>query len=103
MATTAATTLTLELNYLEANQLEAALMERLTQAARAEVTFDGASLEADIIRDEIRWTGAALAKVQLALYGPDEPDEPVWLHEAIGIPTILVGWSEAELREAFGG
>ena len=95
-------TLTLELNYLEANQLEAALQKRLQLAGKAEARVDAGSLEADVIADEIRWTGSALTKLQLLLYGTDEPDEPVWLPDAVGIPTILAGWTEAELREAFG-
>ncbi len=91
------TTITLELSLLEANQLEAALSERLAQAAKAEQRFDAASLEADMVAHEIRYTGSGLTKLQLALYGPDEPDEPVWLRDR----SPLAGWTEGELREAF--
>lgn len=105
MATgTVPTTLSLELTFLEAAQLEASLQARLAAAGRAETLFDGASIEADMIAHEIRYTGSALTKLQLLLYGPDEPDEPVWLADGPGgLPTILVGWTEPELREAFGG
>lgn len=96
MVDTAPTTLTLELNVLEAFQLEAALQDRLRRAARAEVRVDAGSFEADVIADEIRWTGSALTKLQLLVYGEDEPDEPVWL------APIELGWTPGELAEAFG-
>lgn len=96
-------TLSLEIDYLEAVQIEAALQARLAAAGKAEALFDGASIESDMVAHEIRYTGAALAKLQLLLYGTDEPDEPAWLHDIVtGLPTILIGWTEPELREAFG-
>ena len=92
-----ATTLHLSLSYLEANQLEAALQDRLQRAGKAEARVDAGSIEADMVAHEIRYTATALTKLQLLLYGEDEPDEPVWL-----TPDAM-GWTEAELREAFGG
>ena len=65
-----------ELNVLEAFQVEAALQERIAKAQRAPMT--PGTPEAAMVEDEIAYTGAALTRLQTALYGDDEPDEPVW-------------------------
>lgn len=94
------TTIHIELDYLEMNQLEAALLTRLADAAVADIRMTPGTPEADMVAHEIRYTGSALTKVQIALHGTDEPDEPQWLTGDC-IP-VAMGWTESELRFAAG-
>jgi hypothetical protein len=68
----------IELELLEVYQLQAALEDRLTKAVKQQPRMTPGSLEASMVDDEITYTGSALTKLQTALYGDDEPDEPVW-------------------------
>lgn len=63
------------MNLLEAYQIEAALEARLQQLAKDEVKGKPGSLELACVQDAIRWTGAALTRLQVELYGTDDEDD----------------------------
>lgn len=62
------------MNLLEAYQIEAALNDRLQGLAQEEVRMAPGSLELACVQDAIRWTGAALTRLQVELYGETEDD-----------------------------
>jgi hypothetical protein len=68
----------LELDYLEANQVVAALLDRLEKANAALPVMTEGTPEIYMVEHEIRYTGSVLVRLQEALYGTDEPDQPVW-------------------------
>jgi hypothetical protein len=101
----------LELDFLEMNQLEAALLTRLADAALADIRMTPGTPEAEMVAHEVRYTGSALTKLQLVLHGSDEPDEPNWLtgdcipvaiHTVAGDLASYADWTEAERRWAAG-
>jgi len=83
------------LDLLEAFQTEQALLDRLDTLAKAEATVTPGSLEADMVATGIRYTASALTRLQLAIYGDDEPDEPSWM-----LPTSAL--TESEARAMWG-
>ena len=68
----------LELNVLEANQVLAALEDRLHKANDATASLEEGSLEESMVAAEILYTGRVYTRLQEVVYGPDEPDEPEW-------------------------
>lgn len=62
------------MNLLEAYQIEAALQDRLQGLAAEELRGTPGSLELACVQDAIRWTGAALTRLQVELYGESEDD-----------------------------
>jgi hypothetical protein len=68
----------IDLDFTEATQIEAALLDRLNKANEAVPVMTPGTIEADMVDAEVRYTGAALTKIQLLLYGEDEPQEPAW-------------------------
>ena len=66
----------IEINVLEAYQLQAALEDRLARLEADPTEAD--SLERAMVVQGVTYTGSVLAKLLTMLYGEDEPDEPVW-------------------------
>ena len=74
-------------NILEAFQVEAALLDRQATLTAREAEMP-AGVERDFVSTGLYYTGKALATLQTALYGEDEPE---WLHED---PIYLAAWEE---------
>lgn len=99
------------MSILEQFQTEAALQDRLDKLAKSELRSRIGTLEHSAITDAIRHTGAALTRLQVELYGVDDPDE---MESTVAANTSEWGWaaglivsepktmSEAELRALWG-
>lgn len=81
------------MSILEQFQTEAALQDRLDKLAKSELRSRIGTLEHSAITDAIRHTGAALTRLQVELYGVDDPDE---MESTVAANTSEWGWAAAE-------
>lgn len=88
------------MSILEKFQTEAALQDRLDKLAKAELRSRIGTLEHDAITSAIRHTGAALTRLQVELYGVDEPDDEA--EATVKANTSEWGWAATLLTPVEG-